>query len=133
MPFGVKLFIIIVVFLFLALALGHFLFVGSGKFVAGGIGFIMGGQILFEEGNDLLGLGIRGQVFVLKRIDGVVIEFLASIVFASIPGVTVATIGKGVVFVLVGGQGRDIPLHRGILEQRGKAAAFVFRIRRQPT
>ena len=52
----------------------------------------------------------------LKRIDGVVIEFFASIFFASIPSVAIATIGEGVVLVLVGGQGRDIPLHRRILE-----------------
>ena len=130
MPCGVTLFLII--FLFLALALGHFLFVVSRKFVAGSRRFIVGREILFESGNKLLGLGICGQVFVLKRIDGVVIEFLSTIFFASIPGVTVATIGEGVVLVLIGGQGRDIPLHGRILEQRGKAAAFVFRIRRQP-
>ena len=131
MPCGVRLFIIID-FLFFALVLGHFLFVGSGKFVAGSIRFIVGGQILFEEGDDLLGLGICGQVCVLKRIDGRVIELLGSVGFASIPGVAIAAIGEGVVLVLVGGQGRDIPLHGRILEQRGKAAAFVFRIRRQP-
>ena len=107
---------LLLIFLFLALALGHFLFVGSRKFVAGSSRFIVGRQIIFESGNDFLGFGIRGQVLVLKRIDGVVIEFLASIVFASIPSVSVATIGKGVILVLVGGQGGDIPLHGRILE-----------------
>ncbi len=114
MPCGVRLFLII--FLFLPLALGHFLFVGSRKFVAGSRRFIVGRQILFESGNDLLGLGIRGQVFVLKRIDRVVIEFLASVFFASIPSVAITTIGEGVVTELIGSQGRDVPDHRRILQ-----------------
>jgi hypothetical protein len=102
--------------IFLSLTLGHFPFIGSGKFITGSVRFIVGGQILFEEGDDLLGLRICGQVIVLERIDGVVIELLGSVGFTSIPGVAIAAIGEGMVLELIGGQGRDIPLHGRILE-----------------
>ena len=46
----------------------------------------------------------------------------------AIPRVAVAAGVQEVVFILIGGQGRKVPIHRRVLQQRCKGSSFIFQI-----
>lgn len=96
----------------------------------GAVRFVVFGQLLLQSIDDLSVVRVGSYVLVFQRISLVIVEFIGSNSWASVPGVAVAAIGDRVIFVLVGCRRREIPFLRTIFQQQQRKTAPIVSPRR---